>query len=86
MARKQKNSIDPYLASLAFELDDSLPSGLRWKKGYGNTNSGKIAGCMVDRGYKIYWMLRWNGVPYYCHRIVWALKNMKDPKKLQVKA
>ena len=81
-----RNKIDPNKAKQAFSLDVSVPSGLRWNAGHGNTNAGKPAGCLVDRGYKTYWMLRWNGVPYYCHRIVWALKNQQDPAGTVIRA
>ncbi len=84
MSKPYRNKIDLIRASEAFSLDDSTPSGLRWNFGHGNTNSGKPAGCLVDKGYKQYWQVIWRKKHYYCHRIVWAIKNQKDPAKKKV--
>lgn len=65
-------------AAMAFELDDKIESGLRWKKGYGGIYSGDMAGYKADRGYKSYWQVRWNYRLYYCSRIIQALKSGKD--------
>jgi hypothetical protein len=81
---KGKNKIDPDLANKSFQLDSLSPSGLRWKIGFGHEFSGEIAGCLVDRGYKKYWQVRWNNKLYYAHRIVWAIQNNLDPFEIIV--
>lgn len=58
----------------AFFLDPLVPSGLRWKHGPDRRRPGKMAGCLVDRGYKMYWQVIWRKKHYYAHRIVKVLE------------
>jgi hypothetical protein len=80
-----KKNIDPALACKSFVIDELLPSKLRWRSGSGGGFEGEMAGCLVDRGHKTYWTVRWNGQLYYCHRIIWAIQNQTDPAEMVVK-
>lgn len=82
MKRNPNRPIDIAYVSKMFSASDNSPSGLLWKVG---PKAGKVAGCMVDRGYKIYWQISVKGSLFYTHRIQWAITNQKDPGNLGVK-
>jgi hypothetical protein len=70
----------PHIGRLqeAFELDPSIPNGLRWKiKASRNTVIGSPAGRRHSNGY---WEVRIDGVLYKTSRIVYKLyNNGEDP-------
>lgn len=71
---KAKDS--PSLTELeeTFEIDETSPSGLRWKtKGRKKTNSGKIAGHPT-----IYWSVVFKKLKYRVHRIIYQMSNKID--------
>lgn len=75
--------IDVQAVSSRFALSDKSPSGIVWRSG---PKAGKTAGCMVDRGYKIYWQICFHGKTYYVSRIKWAIENQADPGLIEVKS
>lgn len=75
----------PHISRLkeAFELDSSIPNGLRWKiKASRNTVIGNPAGRRHRNGY---WEVRIDGVLYKTSRIVYKLyNNGEDPGLYEV--
>jgi hypothetical protein len=75
----------PHISRLreAFELDPSIPNGLRWKiKASRNTTIGNPAGRRHRNGY---WEVRIDGVLYKASRIVYKLYNGgEDPGLYEV--
>jgi hypothetical protein len=63
------------------ELDQSTPSGLRWRISTGCVSPGVSAGSLKENGY---WHLMLDGKRYYSHRIVWAIANNADPGELEI--
>jgi hypothetical protein len=64
-------------ASELFEIDETSPSGLRWKVDTGKKmKAGAIAGCINGNGY---WIVRVSSKNYYVHRVVWLLVNRHWP-------
>lgn len=62
-------------------VDETSPSGLRWKTTKKKTSTQKEhAGTINNRGY---WQLNYNGKIYSAHRIVWLLsKGVLDSNKI----
>lgn len=54
----------------AVTYDPTSPSGLRWKVSGTGRRPDRVAGAMLPRGY---WQLRFKGINYLVHRVVWAL-------------
>ena len=63
-----------------FYLDETSPSGLRWRCRKGAAKPGSIAGSKKSA----YWLLKLSGTFYYCHRIVFFMSHRKDPLNLQI--
>ena len=59
-----------------FELDPSLPSGLRWRKKRLNIVVGQAAGCLNQSGY---YVVKLFGKRYGCHRLVLILNGHLPP-------
>lgn len=53
-----------------FYVDESSPSGLRYRTNKNQTKAGAPAGRVTQRGY---WRITWQGKQYAVHRIVYAL-------------
>jgi hypothetical protein len=79
----------------ALEIDETVPSGLRWKarprnhfatesgwKIFNARNAGKPAGPRQD--VSIYYQVEINGVKYLSHRLVWLLTYGTDPGSLHI--
>jgi len=62
-----------------FCLDDTSPSGLRWKKKirYKRMKVGDVAGCCFGRDLR-YWIVGFEGKQYKVHRIIICLMLKKD--------
>ena len=65
------------------EIDETSPSGLRWKNPnkYSKKKKGDIAGGLTEEGY---WRVRINYVKYTAHRIIFYMKTMEDPGDYQI--
>lgn len=79
----------------ALEIDETTPSGLRWKvrpkhhfktkrdrKIWNTMFAGQNAG--TKDGERIYWRIAVNGALYRSHRLIYLLANNVDPGELQV--
>ena len=63
----------------AFEIDPTVPSGLRWKHpNCSRIMPGSPAGCLRPDGYH---RVKFDSIAWLSHRIVWAITNSKDPGK-----
>ena len=61
-----------------FELDETSPSGLRWRKSScTRIKPGDVAGSKSDRGY---WNVYVISARYKVHRIIYFMKTGTDPK------
>lgn len=58
-----------------FYVDESSPSGLRYRTNKNQTKAGAPAGSVTQRGY---WRIIWSGRQYAVHRIVYALTHGAD--------
>jgi hypothetical protein len=65
------------------EIDETSPSGLRWKNPnkYSNKKKGDVAGNKTDEGY---WRVRINYIKYTAHRIIFYMKTGEDPGDYQI--
>lgn len=63
---------------LVFDLSETSPSGLLWKRG---KNTGLVAGGIRDGQY---WYVKYKKEFWACHRIVWAIHFGKDPGDMQI--
>lgn len=66
-----------------FTIDESSPSGLRWKtpSKYSKMKSGDVAGKKTHEGY---WRVKINYVDYTVHRIIFYMQTGKDPGKKMI--
>lgn len=81
MNNKPTIPIDVIYFQRILDLDDSSPSGLRWKNNYSGFR-GKPAGHLNELGY---WTIRVKKKLYYAHRVVKALLTGKDPGNFEVR-
>lgn len=58
-----------------FYVDDTSPSGLRYRTNKNQTKAGAPAGRVTQRGY---WRITWNHRQCFVHRIVYALTHNAD--------
>lgn len=56
-----------------FYVDESSPSGLRWKVSRGKVKSGDIAGSLYNTGY---WVVNTKGKGYGVHRVIAILSGI----------
>jgi hypothetical protein len=56
------------------EIDEASPSGLSWQTK--KTKSGKRAGYLNDKGY---WIVRFKGKNYKCHRLILLISGKPQP-------
>lgn len=68
--------LDVELLSSKFMIDNSSPTGLRWKVDHWKMKAGDVAGCVKDTGHCI---VNFYGKRFHVHRIVWAIHNQADP-------
>lgn len=85
MGKPKNTPLDPAALSEIFEIDPSSPTGLRWKshpsrKKLPNVKDD-VAGAFSKRGYA---MVMLCGKKLQVHRVVWAIRNQKDPGELTV--
>lgn len=64
-----------------FVIDDTSPSGLRWKRSRSTAKAGDIVGSKNSGNY---WQVRINRKNYKCHRIVWYMTTKEDPLGLDI--
>lgn len=63
-------------------LSEESPSGLIWiQKGTRGIKPGDFAGKQLPNKY---WTIRFNGQPFYAHRLVYLLKTEEDPLEKEV--
>lgn len=63
-------------------LSEKSPSGLVWtQKGTRGIKPGDVAGKQLPNKY---WTVRFNGQPFYAHRLVYLLQTKKDPLEKEV--
>lgn len=63
----------------AFEIDPSIPSGLRWKNpACSRIAPGSPAGMLRPDGY---YRVKLDSIALMAHRIIWAIANNADPGK-----
>jgi len=62
-----------------FEIDPSIPSGLRWKV---ERRGPKTPGNSAGRSTQGYYQTRVNGVHFYNSRIIWKMINGNDPENV----
>lgn len=80
MAHKPLPPLSEVEARLA--LSSNSPSGLIWiKKGTRGIKPGDIAGKQLPNKY---WTVRFNGRPFYAHRLVYLLQTKQDPLEKEV--
>jgi hypothetical protein len=61
----------------AFEVDETSPSGLRWKKpNCTRLKPGDPAGFLRPDGY---YRVKFDSTAFMSHRIIWAIANDTDP-------
>jgi hypothetical protein len=63
-------------------VDDTSPTGLRWKKNAGHKRAGTVAGSIPDRG--LYSQVQFFGRAYQASRVVYALSHGMDIGDMQV--
>jgi len=65
------------------EIDETSPSGLRWKNPnkYSSKKKGDVAGGLTSEGY---WRVRINYVKYTAHRVIFFMKTKEDPGEYQI--
>ena len=62
-------------------LDQSSPTGLRWKVDHWKMKAGDVAGTIKNTGHCI---VNFYGQRFHAHRIVWALYHQRDPGEYTV--
>ncbi len=67
----------------ALTIDESSPSGLRWKttNKYSKMKPGDVAGKKTHEGY---WRVKINYISYAAHRIIFYMKTGKDPDEKMI--
>jgi hypothetical protein len=68
--------LDVELLSSKFLIDETSPTGLRWKVDHWKMKAGDVAGCVKDTGHCI---VNFYGKRLHAHRVVWAIHNEMDP-------
>jgi|DEB19_MinimDraft_3_1074340.scaffolds.fasta_scaffold00913_11 hypothetical protein len=61
-----------------FKIDETSPSGLRWKKG---KSTGLKAGGIRNGQY---WFVKYKGECWSCQRIIWMLAFQQDPGIMEI--
>jgi len=72
----------------SLEIDDSSPTGLRWKDTSHCRNRvvqpGNAAGYWDEKSTPAYYKVIFKGTSFKAHRVIWFLHTKKDPEHLKV--